>query len=454
MADRAQFQKKLGELLAVAASQNNKMTSQEVQAFFQDDNLTDEQMNLVHEFLMSQKVEVIGYTGTIENTEKTEQEEKDTLSQQEKDYVAEYLIDIEKMAKQTEEEVTLAYYLPKVVEEAVKLHMPGIFIGDVIQEGNVSLMLYLGENKKATEAEVLPQRPITAYLRELTKKGIAFEYHNTMPFSIDGALQSGVYELEGDVSSQYVTGLLFALPLLDGDSEIRMLSRLESKPYVDLTIACLRHFGVTVYETEQGYTVPGGQQYHACDMEVEGDYSQAAFFYVANALGSDITLTNLNPESVQGDKKIVEITQQMCYNREKGLPACFDVDAADIPDLVPILAVLATFGTAPSRITGAHRLAIKESDRLASTADLLNRLGGKVTATADGLEIEPVEQLHGGTVDSCGDHRIAMCAAVAATRCTGEVTILHGECVEKSYPRFYEDYRQLGGIANVIVLES
>lgn len=300
----------------------------------------------------------------------------------------------------------------------------------------------------------LPQRPITAYLRELTKKGIAFEYHNTMPFSIDGALQSGVYELEGDVSSQYVTGLLFALPLLEGDSEIRMLSRLESKPYVDLTIACLRHFGVTVYETEQGYTVPGGQQYHACDMEVEGDYSQAAFFYVANALGSDITLTNLNPESVQGDKKIVEITQQMCYNREKGLPACFDVDAADIPDLVPILAVLATFGTAPSRITGAHRLAIKESDRLASTADLLNRLGGKVTATADGLEIEPVEQLHGGTVDSCGDHRIAMCAAVAATRCTGEVTILHGECVEKSYPRFYEDYRQLGGIANVIVLES
>ena len=143
MADRVQFQKKLGELLAVAASQNNKMTSQEVQAFFQDDNLTDEQMNLVHEFLMSQKVEVIGYTGTIENTEKTEQEEKDTLSQQEKDYVAEYLIDIEKMAKQT--------------EEAVKLHMPGIFIGDVIQEGNVSLMLYLGEHKKATEAEVLEQ---------------------------------------------------------------------------------------------------------------------------------------------------------------------------------------------------------------------------------------------------------------------------------------------------------
>lgn len=300
----------------------------------------------------------------------------------------------------------------------------------------------------------LPQRPITAYLRELPPKGITFHYENTMPFTIEGQLQSGVYELEGDVSSQYVTGLLFALSLLDGDSEIRMLSRLESRPYVDLTIDCLRQFGVEIRETESGYAIPGGQKLHPCDLAVEGDYSQAAFFYVANALGSDVELTNLNPDSVQGDKKIIEITSQMCYNLKEGKPACFTVDASDIPDLVPILAVLATFGTATSRITGAHRLAIKESDRLAATADMLNRLGGKVTASADGLEIEPVQELHGGVVDSFGDHRIAMCAAVAATRCTGVVTILHGDCVEKSYPRFFEDYQQLGGIAHVIVLES
>lgn len=300
----------------------------------------------------------------------------------------------------------------------------------------------------------LPQRPITAYLRELSPKGITFTYENTMPFSIEGQLQSGIYELEGDVSSQYVTGLLFALPLLDGDSEIRMLSRLESRPYVDLTIDCLRQFGVEIIETETGYRIPGGQELHSCNLAVEGDYSQAAFFYVANALGSDVELTNLNPDSVQGDKKIVEIVSQMCYNRKEGRPACFSADASDIPDLVPILAVLATFGTAPSRIIGAHRLALKESDRLAATADLLNRLGGKVTATANGLEIEPVQALHGGVVDSFGDHRIAMCAAVAATRCTGAVTILHGECVEKSYPRFFEDYQQLGGVAHVIVLES
>ena len=152
MADRAQFQKKLGELLAVAAGQKNKMTQQEVEAFFQEDHLNEEQMNLVSEFLMSQKVEVSGYTGSLKSSA---EEEKDTLSQQEKDYVAEYLIDIEKMPKTTEQEVTLAYYLPKVVEEAVKFHIPGVFIGDVIQEGNVSLMMYLSEEKKADEAEVL-----------------------------------------------------------------------------------------------------------------------------------------------------------------------------------------------------------------------------------------------------------------------------------------------------------
>lgn len=300
----------------------------------------------------------------------------------------------------------------------------------------------------------LPKRPITAYLRELPPKGVTFDYKNTMPFTINGQLQSGVFELEGDVSSQYVTGLLLALSLLEEDSEIRMLSPLESKPYVNLTIDCLRQFGVTVTETAEGYHIPGGQKLHPCNLAVEGDYSQAAFFYVANALGSEITLTNLNPDSVQGDRKIVQITEELRRQKEAGEPVCFEADAADIPDLVPILAVLATFGTAPSRIYNAHRLVFKECDRLAATADMLNRLGGKVTVTGDGLEIMPVESLHGGTIDGCNDHRIAMCAAIAGTRSTGDVTILGGECVKKSYPRFYEDYHQLGGITHVIVLES
>ena len=152
MADRAQFQKKLGELLAIAANKENRMTQQEVELFFQEDKLNAEQMNLVSEFLMSQKVKVVGYEG---KTEESAGEVKDTLSQQEKDYVAEYLIDIKKMPKTNEQEAALAYYFPKVVEEAVRLHVSGVFIGDVIQEGNVSLMLYLSENEKANESEVL-----------------------------------------------------------------------------------------------------------------------------------------------------------------------------------------------------------------------------------------------------------------------------------------------------------
>lgn len=299
----------------------------------------------------------------------------------------------------------------------------------------------------------LPQRPITTYIRELSKNGITFDYQNTMPFSISGQLTAGEYCLEGDVSSQYVTGLLLALPLLKGDSIIRMLSPLQSRPYVDLTIACMRQYGFAVTELPDGYAVKGNQKPKACHTAAEGDYSQAAFFCVANALGSHVKMENLSLESVQGDKKIVEIADTMCYNKKAGKPACFDVDATDIPDLVPILAVLGTFGDAVSRITGAARLKIKESDRLAAVSDMLNRLGGRVTAYEDGLEIEPVSSLHGGIVDSFGDHRIAMCAAIAATRCTEPVTILHGECVEKSYPQFYEDYNQLGGNAHVVVLE-
>lgn len=299
----------------------------------------------------------------------------------------------------------------------------------------------------------LPQRPITPYIRELTRKGIIFDRTGTMPFTISGQLQSGVFELEGDISSQFITGLLLALPLLEGDSEIRLLSPLQSEPYVDITLDCMKKFGVKAEKTASGYRIPGGQAYHAADFHVEGDFSQAAFFYVANALGSHVALTNIPEKSVQGDRKIVEIIDEMWYNKKSGKNAAFHVDATDIPDLVPILVVLGTFGDGVSVITGASRLRIKESDRLAAVSQLLNTLGGKVTIHSDGLEIHPVASLHGGTVDSFGDHRIAMCAAIAATRSEGAVRILGAECVEKSYPAFFDDYRKLGGVANGIHLE-
>lgn len=297
----------------------------------------------------------------------------------------------------------------------------------------------------------LPERPITPYIRELTKKGIEFEYNNTMPFTVKGKLEAGIFELEGNVSSQFITGLLFALPLLENDSEIVMTSRLESKPYADMTVSCLKQFGVEISETANGYFIKGGQKYISRDVSVEGDYSQAAFFYVANVLGSDIKINNLREESSQGDKKIVEIVSGLCYNNSDTLDG-FSIDASDVPDLVPILGVLGTFCNGKSEIYNAARLKIKESNRLAATAQAVNALGGKIIPTDDGLIIEHAD-LKGGTADSAGDHRIAMSAAIAATVCTEPVIIKNAESVEKSYPDFFRDYINLGGTANVINME-
>lgn len=295
----------------------------------------------------------------------------------------------------------------------------------------------------------LPQRPIDIYKRELGRNGVKF-LAEEMPYKITGQLNGGVYEIEGDVSSQFVTGLIFALPLLEADSEIVLTSHLESRPYVDITIDILRRFGITVDETEKGFHIAGGQKYTPHDEKIEGDYSQAAFFFVANALGSQVELENLNENSVQGDRKILEIISEMCYNGSIG---SYKADCSDIPDLVPILAVLGAYGSGESVIYNARRLKIKESDRLETTAALLNNLGGDVEITDDGLIIRPVRTMHGGIVDSFGDHRIVMAAAIAALRINGEVIIKGAQAAEKSYPDFFKDYINLGGKANVIDLE-
>ena len=310
----------------------------------------------------------------------------------------------------------------------------------------------LGTETTFTGQGRLPQRPITPYLRELAKKGIDFhDYQNTMPFTVSGQLQSGNFELEGDISSQFVTGLLLALPLLREDSEIMLTSPLESKPYADMTIDCMEKFGVCTKELVNGWHIFGNQHYHARSLHVEGDFSQAAFFYVANAIGNQIVLENIPEKSVQGDRKIIELIEKICYQKNEKQDT-FLIDAKDIPDLVPILAVLATFSDKPTIICNAQRLCIKESNRLESTANLLNTLGGNVRILPDGLKIHPAS-LHGGTVDSAGDHRIAMCAAIAASRASEPVIIQGAECVEKSYPAFFEDYQKLGGICNGIYLE-
>ncbi len=296
----------------------------------------------------------------------------------------------------------------------------------------------------------LPQRPIDIYKRELTKHGIVFRTEE-MPYEISGRLTGGVYEIEGNVSSQFITGLLFALPLADGDSEIVMTSRLESRPYVDITIDILKRFGITVTETENSFVIKGNQQYTPYDEHIEGDYSQAAFFYVANALGSQVNIQNLNSNSVQGDRAITDIITETTKNGEI---SGYKADCSDIPDLVPILSVLGAYGNETSVIFNAERLRIKESDRLTACAEMLNNLGGSVTVTHDGLEIVPTEKLNGGTVDSFGDHRIVMAAAIAALNCGGDVIIKGAEAAEKSYPTFFDDYIRLGGKAYVIDMEQ
>ncbi len=290
----------------------------------------------------------------------------------------------------------------------------------------------------------LPQRPITPYLEEFPKHGITFDYNNTMPFSVSGKLMGGKFYVDGGISSQFITGLLFALPLLEEDSEIVLTSHLESKPYVDITLGTLRDFGCEVTENENGYFIKGKQKYKPFCGVVEGDYSQAAFFEVADALGSDIEISGLNVNSFQGDKKIVEICREIVYNKN-GVLKPFDIDCSDIPDLVPILSVLATFCEGKSRITNVARLRIKECDRLSAMAQCLNKIGGKVTEHGDSLEIEGVGTLEGGEVESFNDHRIAMSMAVAATRCKGSLKIKGAECVRKSYPDFFEVYEKLGG---------
>lgn len=288
----------------------------------------------------------------------------------------------------------------------------------------------------------LPQRPITPYLTQLTKNGVTFETE-TMPYKISGKLKAGDYSLAGNISSQFISGLLFALPLLDGDSRIILTSPLESKPYVDITIAELKKFGVEITETEYGWHVAGNQKYKPFNTAIEADMSQAAFFAVANALGSKIEIEGLNPNSLQGDRAILDIT-------EKAKGKAFEVDASQIPDLVPVLTVLAALSEGTSRITNCGRLRIKECDRLAAITEELNKLGAKVTELPDSLVIEGVKELHGGVCDSHTDHRIPMSLAIASTRGTEPVTLNGAECVSKSYPNFFEDFVSLGGKIDVI----
>lgn len=295
----------------------------------------------------------------------------------------------------------------------------------------------------------LPSRPITSYITEFEKKGITFET-TTMPYRMKGQLQSGRFYIAGDISSQFITGLLYALPLLNGNSEIILTSPLESRPYIDLTIQVLNQFGIEILSLEDSFFIKGNQKFVATDFEVEGDYSQAGFFLVSNMLGSEIELTNISPKSMQGDRVVVDIIDDLVKYR--GTYSPLNIDACDIPDVVPILAVLASFADGTSNIRNCGRLRIKESDRLEAVTTVLNSIGADITIENEGLVINGVKSFTGGICDSYNDHRIAMMLAIASQKCEEPLIITNSECVAKSYPTFFEDLRSLGGELDAVIL--
>lgn len=292
----------------------------------------------------------------------------------------------------------------------------------------------------------LMERPQKPYFDLFDEKGISYGQKDGV-LTIEGTLTAGEYRLAGNVSSQFITGLLYALPLLEGNSEIILTTPLESKGYVDMTLEVLEQFGIRVENQNYArFVIPGSQKYQARDMNVEADWSQAAFWYGAIALGSELEVEGLNPKSTQGDMVIVSQFLRLTQ------PGDVELDVSQCPDLVPPLAVMAAVRSGTTRIVNAARLRIKESDRLATVTATLNALGAQVEEHPDRLTICGLDRLNGGvTVDCCSDHRIAMMAAIAATRCAQPITLLGAECVNKSYPNFWEHYRMLGGDIDVLV---
>lgn len=305
----------------------------------------------------------------------------------------------------------------------------------------------------------LPQRPLGVYLDLLPAHGVACTSTGGLPLHISGRLLPGEYALPGDVSSQFISGLLFALPLCDGDSHIRLTTPLESAGYVEMTIRALVHAGIRVEAMENGWHVPGNQSYGCADVQVESDWSQAAFLLAAGALGGEVTLTGLDTASAQGDREALALFRRFGADivMENGAITCrraplhgIDIDARQIPDLVPVLAVTAAGAQGVTRITGAARLRLKESDRLEATCRCLRLLGADVEEQPDGLLIRGGKPLHGGRVPGCNDHRMVMSMAVAALLCSAPVEVDDAESVDKSWPAFFTDYQAIGGNVHVI----
>lgn len=305
----------------------------------------------------------------------------------------------------------------------------------------------------------LAERPQTVYQEIFANIGVDFKPFanaDAAGWELCGSLVPGDYTVRGNISSQFISGLLFALPLLGGNSTLHILPPIESKSYIELTLQTLAKFGISAtWADDFTLSIPGNQQYRPCNHTIEGDFSQMAFFAVLGAINSRLSITGLNPASAQGDKKIIDIIRQMggrvtikgdSYTVCPGSLTATDIDLADCPDLGPVLTVLAACAQGQTRLFNAGRLRIKESDRIADVEQELNRFGIATNSTADQLFVSGLSSLSGANTPCLAhnDHRIVMALSVLATVCGQPTVITQAEAVNKSYPRFFDDLQNLG----------
>lgn len=320
------------------------------------------------------------------------------------------------------------------------------------------LTLFDGDYIIYTKGKLL-DRPMTPYYEIFDEEGIKYKRREkTLEIKIEKRLSSCLFNMRADISSQFISGMMFMLPLLNHDSEIIISGKMESKGYVDLTIDCLKKFGINIINNNyKSFYIEGNQSYISRDYYIEGDYSQLAFFAVANALGNDVEINGIEKDSLQGDKKILDILEKFGAKVEfldndmdlkilEGERKAYSFDGSQIPDIVPIISLLASLSEGKTEIKDISRLKIKESDRLKAIYTELSKLGADIEIGDDFMVIRGVKKLRAGVkVDSYKDHRIAMMLAIAATVCEKEIVLENAEAVSKSYPNFWEEYRKLGG---------
>ncbi|MEG2426014.1 MAG: 3-phosphoshikimate 1-carboxyvinyltransferase, partial [Oscillospiraceae bacterium] len=316
----------------------------------------------------------------------------------------------------------------------------------------------LGVNPSFLGTGKLPYRPLEPLLSQMKKHGVTF-YSETLPTTLTGKMTGGVFEIAGNVSSQFITGLLLALPLLEGGGKIKLLSPLQSKSYVDITLEVMRDFGIYVKQTSDEYSVaPDSKYISPKELTAPGDWSNAAFWLCNGALNETTICTGLDFKSSQGDKAIVDILKNFGAKVEIGAnylsvspcgrtPLC--IDASNIPDIIPVISVLLSVADGVSKISNVDRLRLKECDRVNAILELLASLGCNAEYGNNEIIIFGQKKLCGGTVTGYNDHRIVMSAAIASTLCDGEVKITDALAINKSYPQFFEDFKRLGGNVNV-----